>query len=58
MLGGFCLNDWLIARGYLRLKCPVPAVRDFHESLVDWSQTRAWAWKAAARRWRADAYPI
>ncbi len=44
MLGGFCLNDWLVARGYLRLKCPVPAVRDFHESLVDWSRTRAWAW--------------
>jgi len=44
MLGGFCLNDWLIARGWLRLKQPVPAVRDFHEGLVDWPNTRAWAW--------------
>lgn len=44
MLGGFCLNDWLIARGWLRLKSPASSVRDFHEGLVDWPQTRAWAW--------------
>ena len=44
MIGGFCLNDWLIARGWLRLKSPVPAVRDFHENLIDWPRTRAWAW--------------
>ena len=44
MLGGFCLNDWLIAAGWLRLKQPAKAVRDFDEGLVDWARTRAWAW--------------
>jgi predicted AlkP superfamily phosphohydrolase/phosphomutase len=44
LLGGFCLNDWLIAGGWLRLRQPVAGVRDFHEDLVDWRQTRAWAW--------------
>jgi predicted AlkP superfamily phosphohydrolase/phosphomutase len=44
MLGGFCLNDWLIASGWLTLKQPATSVRDFHEGLVDWSHTRAWAW--------------
>ena len=44
MWGGFCLNDWLIAGEWLRLKQPLTSVRDFHESLVDWPHTRAWAW--------------
>jgi predicted AlkP superfamily phosphohydrolase/phosphomutase len=43
-LGGFCLNDWLIAGGWLRLRQPLAGVRDFHEDLVDWPRTRAWAW--------------
>ncbi|MBA3947190.1 MAG: alkaline phosphatase family protein [Herpetosiphonaceae bacterium] len=42
MLGGFCLNEWLIQEGYLVLEeyptTPMPVER----CKVDWSRTRAW----------------
>jgi predicted AlkP superfamily phosphohydrolase/phosphomutase len=42
MLGGVCLNEWLIKEGYLVLheypSAPVPVER----CRVDWSRTRAW----------------
>lgn len=41
MLGGFCLNDFLVARGDLVLKEPVPKGTPFAPALVDWSRTRA-----------------
>jgi predicted AlkP superfamily phosphohydrolase/phosphomutase len=44
MLGGFCINDWLIAQGMLRLRRSVRSMRRFDERMVDWSCTKAWAW--------------
>ena len=44
MKGSFCINDWLIQQGLLRLKEPVDEVTRFSADLVDWEQTTAWAW--------------
>ena len=42
MVGGICLNQWLIDEGYLTLKVqPAPETK-FSPELVDWSRTRAW----------------
>ena len=43
MRGGFCINDWLIRRGYLVLKDPPGTVSPLDHDRVDWSQTIAWA---------------
>ncbi|HSI05142.1 MAG TPA: alkaline phosphatase family protein, partial [Myxococcota bacterium] len=41
MYGGFAINDWLAANGFLTL---VPEARGrFSPELVDWSRTTAWA---------------
>jgi len=43
MLGCFCVNQWLIQRGYLVLKGPPPARgTPLEKASVDWSKTRAW----------------
>lgn len=43
MRGGFCVNDWLIERGYLTLAGPRPAPGTPLEDVkVDWTRTRAW----------------
>jgi len=43
MIGGFCLNQWLINEGYLVLKDPnVAPGTKFDVQLVDWSRTKAW----------------
>ncbi len=43
MQGGFCINDWLIQQGYLKLKGerPKPGTQ-LEKTDVDWSKTRAW----------------
>jgi predicted AlkP superfamily phosphohydrolase/phosphomutase len=42
LMGGVCLNEWLLAEGYLALRerptAPVPLER----AAVDWGRTRAW----------------
>jgi len=44
MKGAFCLNEWLIDKGYLVLnKYPDRIVR-FDQLDVDWQKTRAWGW--------------
>jgi predicted AlkP superfamily phosphohydrolase/phosphomutase len=43
MGGGFCINEWLVRSGYLRLQHPVPAGTPLEKAPVDWSKTRAWA---------------
>ncbi len=43
MRGGFCINEWLIARKYLVLKEPPSSVSPLTHDRIDWSQTRAWA---------------
>lgn len=43
MLGGFCINDWLIERGYLTLRERVEAGASLSHEAIDWTRTRAWA---------------
>ena len=43
MQGCFCINEWLIAKGYLRLKgTPPPPGTPLERVAVDWPHTRAW----------------
>ncbi len=43
MEGCFCLNEWLIDQGYLRLKRPATrAGQSLEESEVDWPRTKVW----------------
>ncbi|MEM7136224.1 MAG: alkaline phosphatase family protein [Myxococcota bacterium] len=43
MRGGFCLNDWLIKRGYLVLARDPQTPTPLRHEDVDWSRTTAWA---------------
>ncbi len=45
MKGCFCVNDWLIEKGWLVVKerPSRPGVK-FEQLEVDWKKTRAWAW--------------
>ncbi|HTT35805.1 MAG TPA: alkaline phosphatase family protein [Thermoplasmata archaeon] len=43
MDGCFCINEWLLARGYLALKGPMPPRgTPIEKAAIDWSRTRAW----------------
>ncbi len=43
MVGGICVNEWLMKHGYLRLK-QVPSVpTPFSKVEIDWEHTTAWA---------------
>jgi predicted AlkP superfamily phosphohydrolase/phosphomutase len=43
MTGCFCINEWLIQRGYLKLKGPMPARgTPIEKTPIDWSKTSAW----------------
>jgi predicted AlkP superfamily phosphohydrolase/phosphomutase len=42
LLGGVCLNEWLIQQGYLVLKSMPTEPTSLDDLEVDWSQTRAW----------------
>jgi predicted AlkP superfamily phosphohydrolase/phosphomutase len=42
LMGGFCLNEWLIEQGYLVLKEPPTGVQSLEDVAVDWSKTRVW----------------
>lgn len=45
MEGGFAINDWLRQEGLLVLKEePTEPVTKFTPDMVDWSQTKVWAW--------------
>lgn len=43
MMGGFCINEWLMQRGYLVLKEQPAGIARFEDCAVDWERTRAWA---------------
>lgn len=43
MHGGFCINDWLIERGYLALHDPPVVPGPLDHDRIDWGRTRAWA---------------
>jgi predicted AlkP superfamily phosphohydrolase/phosphomutase len=42
LLGGICLNEWLIAEGYLTLKEQPSEPTSLDKLEVDWSRTKAW----------------
>jgi predicted AlkP superfamily phosphohydrolase/phosphomutase len=43
MQGCFCINEWLISRGYLALHGPSPPPgTPLEKASVDWSRTRVW----------------
>jgi len=43
MQGCFCINEWLIQKGYLTLKGPRPkAGTPIEQAPIDWSKTSAW----------------
>ncbi len=44
MKGAFCINEWLIEKGYLVLKRYPDKVTDLDKCDVDWSKTKAWGW--------------
>jgi predicted AlkP superfamily phosphohydrolase/phosphomutase len=44
MQGCFCLNEWLIERGYLTLTERPARVMKLEQAAVDWSRTVAWGW--------------
>ncbi len=43
MMGGFCINEWLIRRGYLVLKEQPEGISRIEDCAVDWEHTLAWA---------------
>ena len=42
LMGGICINEWLIANGYLTLKAAPTEVLPLDKVEVDWSQTQVW----------------
>ena len=44
MKGAFCINEWLIKKGYLTLKSQPEGVISLDEAKVDWHNTKAWGW--------------
>lgn len=44
MRGAFCINEWLIKEGYLKLKKRPTSVIQLEKVEVEWKKTKAWAW--------------
>lgn len=42
MVGGLCLNEWLIQEGYLVLKEYPSQITSLEKCEIDWSKTKAW----------------
>ncbi|MCI4330736.1 MAG: alkaline phosphatase family protein [Thermoplasmata archaeon] len=42
MSGCFCINQWLVEKGYLSIRHPVPAGTPLEKAPVDWSRTSVW----------------
>jgi predicted AlkP superfamily phosphohydrolase/phosphomutase len=42
MVGGLCINEWLMREGYLALKEYPSQVTPMEKCEIDWSKTRAW----------------
>ncbi len=43
LVGGFCINEWLIKEGYLKLRSQPEQAIPLDQADIDWSQTRAWS---------------
>ena len=44
MAGAFCVNEWLVERGWLVLEQQPDDIVSIDEADVDWARTRAWGW--------------
>jgi predicted AlkP superfamily phosphohydrolase/phosphomutase len=44
MKGAFCVNQWLIEKGYLTLKKTPKSGAELDDCDIDWANTKAWAW--------------
>lgn len=44
MRGAFCVNQWLMEEGYLRLRQKPDGVVGLDKAEVDWARTKAWGW--------------
>lgn len=44
MKGAFCVNEWLIKEGYLKLSARPKGVVSIENASVDWKNTRVWGW--------------
>ncbi len=44
MRGAFCVNQWLMDKGYLQLKNKPDSVISIEQANLDWPHTRAWGW--------------
>ena len=44
MDGAFAINDWLIEKGYLKIKSDVKPGTRFEDVNVDWNDSIAWGW--------------
>jgi len=44
MKGAFCVNQWMMEEGYLKLRKEPKVVTPIEKADVDWSRTRAWGW--------------
>lgn len=42
MIGGVCINEWLLSKGYLHLLTEPSAPTQLSMNLVDWSKTLVW----------------
>lgn len=43
MLGGICINEWLMREGYLVLKALPEKLTPIDQCEIDWKRTRAWS---------------
>ncbi len=44
MKGSFCVNQWLIQEGYLKLNSKLSSVQRIQEADINWKKTKAWGW--------------
>jgi predicted AlkP superfamily phosphohydrolase/phosphomutase len=44
MKGCFCINEWLIREGYLKVRNYPDKQTDLDKADIDWSNTKAWGW--------------
>lgn len=42
MIGGFCLNEWLLREGFLVLREPLRGRTNIMDAPIDWARTLAW----------------
>lgn len=42
MVGGICINEWLIKEGYLKLKSYPDKITSLEKVKIDWDRTTAW----------------